>query len=389
MKGSLVPLGPGHWRLRVYTGTRTAGGNPRQASRQFRGTKAQAQTALANFVTEVTSDRDWHEQNATVADLTERWMQHLANRGATGYTLTDYRRKLNNHILPAFGSVRITRLSAAQLDRTYDAWTQAGLAPATVRKLHSMIGAAFHQAVKWGWLKQSPTDRATPPKLVSTDTPTLTDEQVRDLHTQAVEQANDPGGVLPTAILLGAITGARRGELCALRWSDVDWLNASVRIHRSLTVLAKGKWTEGGTKTKRGRLVTLDDRAMAELYRRRRYQEQRARLLGQELTADPFILSRSVTGTDPLLPNGLTHDFRDLADKLGLPYHFHSLRHYAATAGLASGSDPVTVAKRLGHADPKLTMGTYGHEVQTQARELASKMSDALLGQALALPAGD
>lgn len=386
MKGSLIPLGPNHWRLRVYAGSRTAGGNPRQASRQFRGTKTQAQTALANFVTEVTSDRDWHEQNATVTDLAERWLGHLANRGATGYTLADYRRKLDKHILPLLGSTRVTRLTAAQLDRAYDQWTQAGLAPATVRKLHNMVGAAFHQAVKWGWVKQSPTDRATPPKFVRAERGSLTNEQVRDLYALAVSEADDPGGLLPTAILLGAFTGARRGELCALRWSDVEWETSTVWVRRSLTVLAKGEWKEGSTKTKRSRGVTFDARAMAELYRRRRYQERRARLMGIELVADPFILSRSVTGADPLLPNGLTHDFRSLADKLELPYHFHSLRHYTATAGLASGSDPVTVAKRLGHADPKLTMGTYGHEVQTQARELASKMSDAL---ALALPSAD
>lgn len=378
MKGSLIPLGPNHWRLRVYAGTRTAGGNPRQASRQFRGTKAQAQTALANFVTEVTSDRNWHEQNATVADLAERWLTHLANRGATGYTLIDYRRKLDRRILPVLGSTRVTRLSAAQLDRAYDAWAQDGLAPATIRKLHNMIGAAFHQAVKWGWVKQSPTDRASPPRLTYSDRGSLTDEDVRQLYALAVSEAKDPGGVLPSAIMLGALTGARRGELCALRWSDVDWEAGTVRIRRSLTVMPGGQWKEGSTKTKRGRVVIFDSRAMAELHRRRHYQERRARLMGEALEPDPFILSRSVTGADPLLPNGLTHDFRALADQLELPFHFHSLRHYAATAGLASGSDPVTVAKRLGHADPKLTMGTYGHEVQTQARELATKMSDAL-----------
>ncbi|WP_448937135.1 hypothetical protein, partial [Escherichia coli] len=93
-----------------------------------------------------------------------------------------------------------------------------GLAPATVRQYHAIVSAALSQAVKWGWIDRNPAARATPPQIRHRATTTLTSADLRTMLKAAEERQDE---ILATAIALAALTGARRGELCGLRWSDV------------------------------------------------------------------------------------------------------------------------------------------------------------------------
>ena len=106
------------------------------------------------------------------------------------------------------------------------------------------------------------------------------------------EAEADGDHVLATAIALGAVTGARRGELCALRWSDVDTVRGVLSVSRSLTVLAT-KATEGPTKTHQRRDIAIDAALASLLAARKGQQESYAGLAGVELVEDPYVLSRS------------------------------------------------------------------------------------------------
>lgn len=138
--------------------------------------------------------------------------------------------------------------------------------------------------------------------------------------------------MLATAIALGAVTGARRGELCALRWSDVDWGRRVISIARSLTVI-RAKATAGPTKTHQRRNIAIDPAIAAVLTARREHQERYAAAVGVELVADPHVLSRSSDGSAPCLPDGLSLAYAKLAERLGIVTHFQELRHFSATAG--------------------------------------------------------
>ena len=378
MKGSKREWKPGRWQLRVYIG-RNPKDQPIFRYRQFAGGARAAEDALRRFVAEVQGERPELPDDCTLAELLERWLKHIEPE-RTRYTLADYRGKINGRINPALGKVRLSKLSPILLDHAYRAWLKDGLAPATIRKQHAIIAAACHQAMKWGNLVSSPTDRATLPRAEHPETGTMTAADVAAILGNEWED----GGVLETAIVLGALTGARRGELCALRWSDVDMARARVRVARSLTV-RKTDWTEGPTKTRHTRPVRLGDVALEALRRRRRAQEHFAGLVGVQLVSDAFILSRHATGSDPCLPDGLTLGFGRRARKAGLPWHFHDLRHFAATAAMKSGANPRAVADRMGHADPALTMRVYTHPDDETDRELA-RSADASL-PFLALPA--
>jgi integrase len=194
-----------------------------------------------------------------------------------------------------------------------------------------------------------------------------------------VRAAEEIDTILAAAIALAAVTGARRGELCALRWSDVNWTRNVLRIERSLTVI-KREMTEGPTKTHARRDIAIEAALRSLLEHRHAEQDTLAGTAGVSLTPDPHILSRSADGSAPCLPDGLTGGYRRLAHRLGTGGHFHELRARCATAAIASGVDVRTVSGRLGHADPSITLKVYRHALEARDRELAGLLGQAALG---------
>jgi integrase len=130
--------------------------------------------------------------------------------------------------------------------------------------------------------------------------PTRTSAVARDTAAvhKLVRAAEERDTTLATAIALAAITRARRGELCALRWSDVNWTRNVLRIARSLIVIER-ELTEGPTKTHARRDLAVDEALRLLLEHRRATQETLARTTGVSLTPDPYILSRSADGSTP------------------------------------------------------------------------------------------
>jgi integrase len=380
---NLVELGKDHWRIRVFVG-RGADGKPKWASKNVRGTLKEAKAAVAAFKTDL--DRQGTTSHpGSVADLLDRWLDDIGATRST-YTMREHRRTVEKTLKPAIGSVRLDKITPLLLDELYRDLLGRGLSPASVRRVHSVLSAALKRGAKWGLLGANPALLASPPGPTrsTASAPVVADVQ----RLMEVAQERDP--VLAAAVALGAVTGARRGELCALRWSDVDWERRRIRIERSLTVV-KGSWSLGPTKSHQRRDVAVDEAAQAFLLQRREQQEQYAKEVGVAIVADPFVLSRSADGSSPCRPDGITGGYSRLASRLGLKTHFHELRHFAATAAIAGGMDVRTVAGRLGHADPSVTLRVYAHAVEQRDRELAGLLGSAVFGTKPRppLPGGD
>jgi integrase len=373
MQGNLEQLGPDRWRLRVFAG-RDGTGKPRVVRRNVRGTKRQATSALAKFVADVERGQVADNHPGSVADLLDRWLAEIAPL-RSAYTMREHRRSVERDIKPAIGALRLDKLSPRHLDDLYGALLARGLSPASVRRHHCIVHAALDRAVRWGTIAANPADRASPPgpSRSRASAPTVRDVQ----RLIAAAEQHDP--VMASAIALGAVTGARRGELCALHWSDIDWEKKTLLIERSLTVLHRVAMA-GPTKTHARRDVAIDDMLGAFLAQRQADQQGYARKVGVALVGDPYLLSRSADGSAPCLPDGLTAGYARLAARLGINGHFHQLRHFAATVAIGSGADVRTVSGRLGHADPSVTLRVYAHAIQARDRELASILGTTVLG---------
>jgi len=391
MAGTMRERSPGHWQLRVYLGRDPASGRKRQVQRTFSGTRREAEKALAALVTEI-GQGHIDNSHATFGELLDAWVEHITPMRHPK-TVHEARRSIETRLRPALGRIRLDQLTGADLDRWYGRWLSEGLSPSTVRRLHAVVSAALHTGERWGWVGNSPARRSSPPTARPPAIVAPRPDQLERLYQEAV--ARDQ--VLATALALAALTGARRGELCALKWSDVDLGTARIHISRSISPVGH-ELLEGPTKTHASRDIAIDEVGVKLLEDRRDELRRIAQVMGVELVAEPYVLTRAVDGGQFLNPNSLTSSFsrlcrimearalreaetagrRELRKDELWPFRFHDLRHFSVTTLIAAGVDVRTVANRHGHAQVTMTLNRYAHALPERDRVAASILGKAL-----------
>jgi integrase len=312
--------------------------------------------------------------STTFEQLCIQWLA-LAENDLSPTTLRRYKNLLSKRILPALGSRRVNSIRTVDLDRLYLGLSNdVGLAPATVRQAHAVIRRAFRQAVRWGWIATNPATNATPPRLVRADLSPPNVDQVGKLLQQASTDDPDLGRFLHVA----ASTGARRGEICALRWRNLDAKLNTLTIERSIIEIPGGI-AEKDTKNHANRRMALDPGTLSVLEEQRRDALKRAAQSGAKLTDESFIFSREPDGLMPWIPGNVTRRFQSLRRALGYDsMRLHDLRHFTATRLMAAGVPVRTVSGRLGHANPSTTLSVYSHFVAASDQVAASVMGDLL-----------
>lgn len=303
----------------------------------------------------------------TVAQLLDHWLLHLQSQGRAAATLERYRSAVKANIGPALGHLQLSDLGPADIDAFYAKLLAGGLSALTVRKCHAILSASCRQAVRWGWLERSPVDRASPPSTVGREIEPPTIGEVRLL----IREAETTNPDLATLIYVAATTGCRRGELCGLRWTDVDFESETMVVRRSISD-ADGTVSVKGTKTSRARRLALDPSTITVLQRHRQLVERRAHASEVVVTDDAYVWSQHLDASTPYRPNRVTGTFQNLTERLGLTHvTFHTLRHFAATSLAGTGVSVRTIAGRLGHSNPNLTLRTYAHFLEAADRDAA------------------
>jgi integrase len=176
------------------------------------------------------------------------------------------------------------------------------------------------------------------------------------------------------AVHLAAVTGARRGELLALRWSDFDLGRRVVQFAYAIVLGDGGKpMLKRGTKTGGRRTVSLDDTTIRRLAMFRELSEQRVRETGSRLIDTAFLFYKELGGAEPISPDAFSRMYEQARAKVGLKnLKFHSLRHWHATCLLNAGISVNTVAGRLGHSGGgRTTLSTYAHFLEPADRQAA------------------
>lgn len=374
---------PRVWELRAYAGVDPVTRRKRWKSRTVRGAgKREAEEELSKLVAEVVAGRH-RATEGTVEYLMDRWIEQGERLGRSPTTLACYRGYAANNIAPAIGDLELRKLTAAHLDRFYAELERSGRKPATVAKHHAMIRAALNQAMKWGWVDRNVAELASPPTLRQAEIHPPTVDEVRRLLT-AAEAKNEDLAVL---LWLAATTGARRGELCALRRSDIrlEWetpldpVGGSLLIDENVIDLPELVELKD-TKTHRARRLALDAATAAVLALHIRRQDERATQGLTALVADPYVFSEAIDGSAPWRPGRVTGFFRRLRAKEHLEHvDMHHLRHFMATQAIAAGIDVRTIAGRLGHSGGgAITMRVYAHFLEAADQRAADHMGQLL-----------
>jgi len=376
MKGSIRLKGPDRWQIRVCLGRDPETDRYRYVHREVHGGKRVAQRAAAELVVEVEHGGHQHSGPHTLTELLERWMAHIEAQGRAPSTLSRYRSAINHNILPRLATVRIDRLTGADLDAFYARLAKGGLGPLSVRKCHAILSAALNQAMKWGWIDRNPTQRSSPPGVRSREIVPPTAGEVRRL-LEGCEAVNPD---LASLIYTAVTTGCRRGELCGLRWGAVDLDGSTVVIVRSISDAGRAIQVKD-TKTHQARRLALDPSTVEVLRRHLGRTEERAHLAGVSLGPSAYVWSQDLAAAAPYRPDRVTGAFRALTHRLDLAHvTFHSLRHFSATALAGQGVGVRTIAGRLGHANPSLTLRTYAHFLDVADREAAAAIGEVVAG---------
>ncbi len=270
----------------------------------------------------------------------------------------------------------------ADLDAWYTELRRSGgpggraLAPNSVKRIHAVMRTALEQGVKWGWLATNPAAAAGPP--ANKVKPTRTIPTPADIG-RLIDRASEVNPVLPVFLRVAAATGARRGELCALRWADVDLAGRSLAICHSMAHTRSRGVVEKDTKSHAERRLSLDPGTVELLAAHLRASQALVERCGGTLVDGAFVFSHEVDGSEAWRPDYVSLAFTRLRNACGLDaVRLHDLRHFNATALLAAGTDVRTVSGRLGHADASTTLDIYSHFVR-HADEQAAGTIGAIL----------
>jgi len=357
----------GVWEVRAYLGRDPLTGKPRQISKTVHGGAKVADQALRDLL-----DRQPPSRNdgvgVTFGQLLTRWLEECERLDLSPTTLNTYRAQIEGTIRPALGKVPLNRLTPKHLDDLYGAVKASGRSAKTIRNYHAIISSALHQAARWGWVRENVAEHAKPPRVSQRRVKAPSVDVVRAIITSAEDR--DPR--LAPLLMLGALTGMRRGELCGLRWSDVHLDSGELEISRSVVIVKSGL-AEKTTKTDRVRRVALDAVGVALLIQHRAHVDDWARLAETTVDGDAFVFSPVVDGFKPFRPDNVTGFFVRVRDSLGFKdVRLHDLRHFTATQLIGAGVDVRTVADRLGHSDPSLTLRVYSHAIEERDRAAAA-----------------
>jgi len=317
--------------------------------------------------------------NTTFGELCEQWYA----TAAPGWAVNTQRQTLSVikvHLIPRFGHVPVGQLTTADIDALYaelrghGGSDGRGLSDGTVHRIHGVLRRALTQAVRWEWVWTNPAEHACPPVARRREIFSPPPAAVARLLAATREM---PG--LHAFFRVAVSTGARRGQVCALRWTDLDLDRNTVSFARSLAEGPKGGVAIVATKNGKRNRVEVDDATMDEVRRYRAEVEARAVAAGVALVPNGYVLAREVEGTSPWRPNWVTKTFIRLRDDNGLRGHrLHDLRHFMATEMLAAGVAIPAVSARLAHNRVSTTLDVYAHPVPGGDRTATDGLADIL-----------
>ena len=245
------------------------------------------------------------------------------------------------------------------------------MAAKTVRNIAGVVSSAFSRAIKWGLVTVNPVTNSEPPRVKKHLAIALTPGQ----QDMVLDSASGPW-CMRTYLELAAATGCRRGELLALRWSDI--IDGCAIIARSLTQTREVLEFKC-TKTEKPRPVALPSSAIDELEGHRKRQDEFRSQFGPDYRADLDLIFANPDGT-MLKPDSISASVSALFKRLKIPKPkgaaLHLLRHSHTSVLLAEGVPLPAVSARLGHSSVRTTQEIYAHMITGQDEEAARKWEE-------------
>ncbi|MDA8237905.1 MAG: tyrosine-type recombinase/integrase [Chloroflexi bacterium] len=310
----------------------------------------------------------------TVATWAERWLGLVAHRVRPA-TLAVYRIALHRHVIPTLGRVELARLRPSDVEGMTSGMIGAGSAASTAALARRVLVVCLTDAARDGLIVRNVAQLARAPRTAEPFRRALSADEARAFLAAV---ASDPLG---SFVALGLATGLRRGELLALRWSDVDEAAGTLTVSRALARSAAGGYAVAEPKSRRARRTIALPALARDALRRQAEAQARER----EAAGTAWQDRDGLIFTDPVgrlwHPESVTSAWAALVKRTGIGrLRLHDLRHTAATLSLSGGVPVQDVSDMLGHSSPSITMDIYSHSVDEGPRRVADAMDRALGG---------
>jgi integrase len=386
VRGHIRRRGVSSWELK-YDIARAEGGR-HIVYRSFKGTRREAAAELARLLARAADGGHVDPSKLTVADhVRARFEQWKASGAISPKTAEGYAGLIERHIVPHIGGKLLQKLTTRDVEGWHSTLMtsgrkgrygqpdgQAGVSRRTIGHAHRVLSKALREGMRHDLVLKNVAAIQRAPKVAAEEMAILSPEQVAELPARLKDHA------LGAPAIVALFTGMRRGELLALRWGSVDLTGKVIRVRESLEATKAGLRFKL-PKSKAGiRDITLPAIVIETLRAHRKTLLERRLLLGQGTLADTDLVFPAWDGT-PQNPDAFGSTWIKLATQLGLGVSFHGLRHTHASQLIDAGVDVVTIARRLGHSSPAITLNVYAHLFRKDDGKAAAAINAALGGR--------
>jgi len=375
--GSIRQRSKGIYQIRFSVGADNLTGERKRVSIHHKGTLESAKAMLRNMLKSIDDNHYIEPTKIKLNEFLQEWLATIHSQ-VSPKTHERYVDIVKNFLTPGIGTNLLTKLEPLAIQRFYTKLEtggrrdgkSGGLSPRTRLHIHRVLKLALKRAVRMRLIAHNPADDVDPPKPRRSSIVTLTVDQSASL-LDAIR-----GKPIYWPVLIALTTGMRRGEICALRWQNVDFKKKTIRVVESLEQTKKGIRFKS-PKTDRTRAVLLTEYALEELKAFK--EKQKEELAELKITQTE---NTSVCGGyngQPQWPTTITHQFERVINKMpDFPkVRFHDLRHSHATQLLEAGIHPKIAQERLGHSTITTTLDLYSHVTDTMQGEAVSKLDTA------------
>jgi integrase len=346
---------------------------PRWSTKMHYGSKTEAQRALAEYVVEVgVPTKADGPGGETMNAYLDRWIEHYASQGNSPVTVQNYRSTVNAHLKPVLGKHRLKNLTTKHVADLDTQLQKAKKSPGTRRQIRVVLSAALTHAEESLGIKNVARLAGKVSNVnYESDLPDIpTTKEVKRIIKGGYAISTLVGDILTVA----ANTGARRAEICGLKFRDWDIKTHQLRIDGNIKQV--NGWQDGPTKTRRSiRTLLLAPECEEALYSRLSDAKDKLEEMGKDEYPDDWYIFAlpSNAGAVPYKPGNLTKRFSDACTKAGITngYVLHSLRHWNITEQLSARVPVNVVATRVG-GDPAMVMRVYAHYIPSQDEEAAA-----------------
>lgn len=374
MAGSMRRRGESSWLLTTYVGWDPISKKRRYVTRTVHGTKRQAEKSLADFVSEMNKQQRAaaavESASLSVKAVLDQWLQ--ARRQVLSPSTVDRYQVAIKHVASSLvGNLPVAKLRPHHIEDLYTDLLTKGQSGSSIRKVHWAMRQALAWAHRRGYCIIIATDGIELPPLGERKVSPPASRDVRTLVEHALASDPDWG----TAIAFVAWTGCRRGEVCGLRWMDVDFDGKSALIAQSVVSVPGGVQIKG-TKTGEMRRIALGTKTVAILRAHQVRCETRAAACEATLAPDAYVFSPSADCGSPYNPHTMTRVFVEMCHAAKVPdMRLHDLRHHSATALLKMGASVGEVMDRHGWKTVEM-VNRYRHLLEARDARAAEALEN-------------